>query len=137
MLLRNPVDRAFSHYWDRVKNGYEPAATFEEAIDLEVTRLAGERRRLLADPTAESYNYEHFSYLARGRYAEQLTEWFAHYPREQILVQRSEDLYADPAAGVTRARSRSWGSHSTLVRATASCTATPTGRTWHRRHGNG
>jgi hypothetical protein len=102
VLLRNPVDRAFSHYWDRVKNGYEPAATFEEAIDLEGTRLAGERGRLLSDPAAESYNYEHSSYLARGRYAEQLAEWFAHYPRAQILVQRSEDLYAHPAAVYAR-----------------------------------
>jgi hypothetical protein len=37
--------------------------------------------------------HKHASYLARGDYARQLERWFAVFPREQILVIRSEDLY--------------------------------------------
>jgi sulfotransferase family protein len=95
LLLRNPVDRAFSHYWHQRKRGHEDR-TFEEAIDLEPKRLAGERERMEADPGYLSYEYHHHSYLARGRYAEQLERWTALFPRERFLVERSEDFYDDP-----------------------------------------
>ncbi len=42
--------------------------------------------------------HQHFSYLARGRYAEQLERWLALYPRERLLVLRFEDLVRDPLA---------------------------------------
>src|SRR4029077_19908084 len=40
---------------------------------------------------------------ARGEYATQLERWFAVYPREQILVLRSENLYQRRAAPRARA----------------------------------
>ncbi len=97
-LLRNPVARAYSHYQHEVDGGFEPLATFEEALGAEVERLEGERERLLADPGYRSFAFRHFSYQARSRYAEHLAEWFERFPREQILVIRSEDLFADPEA---------------------------------------
>ena len=33
-----------------------------------------------------------FSYVARGRYAEQLTRWYQHIPRSRLLVVRTEQL---------------------------------------------
>lgn len=101
VLLRDPVDRAFSHHWDRVKEGFE-TLSFAEAIDREDERLASERERLERDPGAVSPEYEHHSYVARGRYAEQLEQWYQHFPREQLLVMRSEDLYRDPASVYAR-----------------------------------
>ena len=98
VMLRNPVDRAFSHHWDRVKNGVE-TESFEEAIRLEPERLAGERQAMLVDPTYQSHAYEHFSYLARGNYAAQLEHLFAVVDRERVLVLQSEPFYADPQAG--------------------------------------
>lgn len=95
VVLRNPVDRAASHHWDRVQSGVEHLP-FELAVSMEPERLAGERSRMLADPGYQSHAYEHFSYLARGRYAEQLTALFAAVGREQVLVLRSEDMYRDP-----------------------------------------
>ncbi len=95
VLLRDPAQRAFSHYWDRVKHGDEPRS-FDDALDREEARLVGEEDRLRLDPRATSPAYEHHSYLARGRYADQLERWFDWFPREQVLVLRSEDLYADP-----------------------------------------
>ena len=95
VALRDPVARAFSHHWDRTKNGVE-TLSFADAIDREEDRLSGERARLIEYPASTSHAYEHFSYLARGRYAEQLEAWFELFPREQVLVLRSEDLYRDP-----------------------------------------
>ena len=101
VLLRNPVDRAYSHYWHEVRRGHE-TLSFEEAIASEVERLAGERERMVDDDRYQSFNHQHYSYLARGHYADQLAAWTAHFPREQILVLRSEDLYREPAAAFDR-----------------------------------
>lgn len=95
VMLRNPVDRAFSHHWDRVKNGIE-TLSFADAIEAEPVRLAGERERLQRLPGAISPAHEHFSYVARGEYAGQLRTWFDVVDRDRILVIRSEDFYEQP-----------------------------------------
>jgi hypothetical protein len=97
VLLRNPVDRAYSHYWHQAKRGHEDLS-FEEAVDREEERLAGELDRMLADPRYVSYERHHHSYLARGLYAKQLATWFERFPREQLLIERSEDFFADPGS---------------------------------------
>jgi hypothetical protein len=93
MLVRNPVDRAFSQYGHEVRVGYEDAPTFEEALEREEHRLRGEEERLSADPGYASYAHNHYSYLLRGQYAPQLRRWFEQFPRERLLVLRSEDLF--------------------------------------------
>ncbi len=49
-MLRDPVERAYSHYQQEYARGFEDADTFERALELEPGRLAGERERMLADP---------------------------------------------------------------------------------------
>ncbi len=100
-LLRNPVDRAYSHYHHKVRIGKE-AIPFEEAIDREEERLAGEVERALEDPRYYSNNLDQYSYLRRGVYVEQLRRWRDHFPEEQLLILRSEDLYEDAPAVVGR-----------------------------------
>lgn len=95
LLLRNPADRAHSHYWHQFKRGHETLA-FEGAIEREPERLAGERDRMERDPSYVSYEYHHHSYLLRGHYAEQLERWMTLFPRERFLVEASEDFYRDP-----------------------------------------
>lgn len=95
VLLRDPVERAFSHYFHNKRNGSEPARTPEEAFHLEARRLSGEEERLRTDPSYRSEAFQNWSYLARGRYAEQLERWFAAFPREQMLIRCSEDFYSD------------------------------------------
>jgi hypothetical protein len=95
VLLRDPVRRAYSHYWHERDKGRETLG-FEEAIAAEPGRLA-KSEAALADGTLEaSPAHQHFSYLARGRYAEQLERWFAVFPREQFLVLRFEELAREP-----------------------------------------
>ena len=89
-LVRDPAERAYSHYLHSVSYGVEPLS-FADALDAEPERLrAGghEARR-------------RFSYAARGRYAEQLARWHAAVGRERVLVLRTEELtarYADVLA---------------------------------------
>lgn len=96
-VLRNPVDRAFSHYQHEVRAGRE-TLSFAEAIEKESERLAGEEERLRADPGYYSFNHHHFSYTRRGLYVEQFRQWLQHFARSQLLVLQSERLFRDPAA---------------------------------------
>jgi Sulfotransferase domain len=100
-LLRNPVDRAFSHYQHEVALGREPLS-FEDAVDREDERMQGELERMLRDPSYFSLAWWNYTYIARGRYAEQLERWFAAFPREQLLVLFTEELSADTAATYRR-----------------------------------
>jgi hypothetical protein len=94
-LLRDPVERAYSHYQHEVARGFEDLS-FEEALEREPERLAGEVERMRGDPSYNSFALQHHSYLSRGRYAEQLEVWYGLFPTEQILVLRSEDLFSAP-----------------------------------------
>lgn len=97
VLLRDPVRRAYSHYWHERDKGREKLE-FEAAIAAEAGRL-GDAHERLADGTLErSFAHQHFSYVARGRYAEQLEAWFDVYPRERFLILKFEDLAKEPLA---------------------------------------
>ena len=86
VMLRDPVERAYSHYQQEYARGFEDAATFEAALDLEPSRLEGERERMLADPAYDSRAYQHHAYVTRGEYADQLTAWRERFPAERMLV---------------------------------------------------
>ena len=88
-MLRDPVDRAFSAYGFMRTRGWEPCATFEEA-------LADEPRRI-----AEGWHHI-WHYTGMSRYGEQLRQVLEVFPREQLLVLRHEDLTADPDAVLGR-----------------------------------
>jgi hypothetical protein len=96
LLLRNPVDRAYSHYHHEIRWGYENLSSFEEAIEREEQRLYGEVEKMLADENYYSFNHHHYSYLLRGIYIDQLEAWMDFFPKEQILILKSEDFYNDP-----------------------------------------
>jgi len=95
-VLRDPVERAWSHYRHEVDLGYE-TLPFEAALDAEPERLDGATEHLASDRDATSFSHQHHSYVARGRYVEQLERWWSVFPRDRLLLVRSEDLYADPA----------------------------------------
>jgi hypothetical protein len=96
-VLRNPTDRALSHYFHNVRDNDRrrfreelgPAA----AMDAEEARLAP----ILAAGDYKNEIYRVATYKARGRYLEQLRPYLALFPRENLLVLRAEDLFEDPA----------------------------------------
>jgi hypothetical protein len=100
-LLRNPVDRALSHYQHEVRGGREPLS-FAEAIEQEPARLAGEEERIRRDPDYYGWNHHRYAYTRRGLYLEQLRRWTEHFPRSQLLVLQSEALFRDPPGTMAR-----------------------------------
>ncbi|MCQ9163648.1 sulfotransferase domain-containing protein [Arthrobacter sp. STN4] len=93
-LLRDPVERAYSHHQERVHNGVEPLS-FEEALRAEDIRLAGELEKMREDRGYYSAAHDFYPYRSRGVYLPQIENWHACFPREQLLVLRSEDMYRD------------------------------------------
>ena len=70
--LRNPVDRAYSHYWMARRKGHT-ALSFEEAVAQRESR-----------------------FIQRGLYGAQLARYYDLFPREQIHVLIQEEMMADP-----------------------------------------
>lgn len=99
ILLRNPVDRAYSQYNFEVALGRE-TLSFEDAIASEEERISKEKERMLADENYVSFDHSRYSYLARGVYVDQLHVWKKYFPGEQFLILRSEDFYADPVTAI-------------------------------------
>ena len=94
-LLREPVDRAHSHWKEQRRRGREPLG-FAAAIAAEPARLAGEEERLAGDDRAVSEAHESQGYVRQSLYADGLRRWLEHYPREQVLVVWSDAFYRDP-----------------------------------------
>jgi hypothetical protein len=74
VCLRDPIERAFSHYWHEKK-----------------------KLTIRFDFTDVLKNYDLFqSYLEPGFYAEHIERFLDYYPKESILVQRFEHLQKNP-----------------------------------------
>lgn len=95
-LLRDPADRALSHYKMMRRLGMEEAATFGEALELEAARMKGEEEKLIADPAYWSCAHMRHSYRARGFYHAQLRRWLRFLNAKHLLVIRSEVFFDEP-----------------------------------------
>lgn len=90
VLLRDPVERALSHYWMERGRGTETWPLWP-ALLLERWRLRGH-----GDDFALDSPLRRHSYRARGEYARQLDALFGRFPREQVLILLSHDLAERP-----------------------------------------
>ncbi len=91
VVLRDPVQRAISHYWHNRRIGLWETEPIARALDLEPERLAATQDAF----ERGEWSREHmaFSYQARGDYAPQLRRWFDAVGRDRVLVLESERLY--------------------------------------------
>ena len=94
-VLRDPVERAISHYYHVVQRGREDLP-LAEALRAEEARLA------LAAGDYKHPAFIRHSYKSRGLYAQQLERYFALFDREQLLVLSSDELFSDPEGTVRR-----------------------------------
>lgn len=95
VLVRDPVERAYSAYTHEFRRGYETEA-FERALELEERRLDGEEERLLTDPGYASHAHRHQAYQRRGRYIDQIARLVAALGRDRVLVLDADDFFTDP-----------------------------------------
>lgn len=89
ILLRDPVDRAISHYYQWFSLRWE-SQSLQEAIHREINQ---HRESVWNQPN---------SYLARGVYIEFIKKWLSIFPREQVLILSSENFYKNPAEVLTQ-----------------------------------
>lgn len=82
VILRNPVDRAFSSYTHLLREGFE-TLPFEESLTQEDQRIR--------DRWAPLWYYKD-----KGFYGQQLQRYYEAFPKEQIKVYLFEDLCRNP-----------------------------------------
>jgi hypothetical protein len=93
-LLRNPVDRAYSHYHLKLKRRQEPRS-FDEAIDAEIERLEADGEQIAANGDYYIRMHDRHTYLARGLYVDQIRRWQSFFAPEQLLFVESGRLFKD------------------------------------------
>jgi len=84
-LLRNPIERAYSHYLVHVSLGNE-FLSFYEAIIAEEERLKTSNFRIKG----------RYSYIDRGYYHHQIKRFLPLFQKEKMLFIISEEFYDDP-----------------------------------------
>ena len=91
VVLRNPVDRAYSHWNMQRKRGIDDLS-FWDALHIERERCR----------EALPYQEKRFSYVDRGFYLEQLRRLWTYFARDQVLVTRHEDLRSKPKEAIDK-----------------------------------
>ena len=92
-LLRNPLDRAYSHYQMSVRRGYETLSV-EDALEKEPERLAADK---------DGFAHNHQSYMARGRYCEQINRFREAFPKSEFLFVKFDELVGKKTGAETYA----------------------------------
>jgi tetratricopeptide (TPR) repeat protein len=91
-ILRNPVERAISHYYHRLKHGWENNS-LEVAINSELKML----NELDSPERIEQFYREKKSiYLLGGLYIHALKRWLKVFSKKQLLILTNEQLLAEP-----------------------------------------
>jgi len=88
-MLRNPVVRAYSQFQMMKKTGHE-TLSFEEAIEYEKHVI--KEGKITWKNQHRIFNDTHHPYLMRGIYVNNLKRWLEIFPRNQILIIKSEDF---------------------------------------------
>jgi len=103
VMLRNPIERAFSQYNMERRVGKENSKLFEVAIKKEDQRLEGEIDKIIQKaPYYNSFSHQAHSYLSRGKYFEQTQHWLKHFSMDQFCFIKSEDFFTNPKGELKR-----------------------------------
>ena len=94
-LLRDPTERAISHYFHEVKKGREDLPIMQALVE-EEARVGGERRKMEEDERYFSRLHQSFSYKERGIYVDQLPRYSAFKDEGRLFVIKSEQLFEQP-----------------------------------------
>jgi hypothetical protein len=96
MMVRNPIDRAFSQYRFQKGIGNEREVHFEKALELEESRVAGEAEKQRADESYFSLPLNKYGYVTRSMYLQYIRNWHQYYDPSQLLIVRFEDFKRTP-----------------------------------------
>jgi len=82
IILRNPVDRAYSHYLHSNRDEHENLS-FKEAIYLEKSRVIEK----------DYLSFLRLSYSGQGMYCQMLTRYFKFFPKDNFLIINFEEEF--------------------------------------------
>jgi len=94
VLLRDPVDRAISHFHYETKKGREDRP-MTEALDPDAAGLQHEEAALRSGAVDRSWVHQRYSYLERGVYVRQLERYLEHFDADQMKIVQSERFFED------------------------------------------
>ena len=97
-LLRNPTDRAISHYFHNNKRERRETLGIMDAFKAEEKRLD----EVLLNKDYKSNIFRNFSYKRRGHYKEQLERYLNYFSKDQMLVLNSESFFSNPHNAITK-----------------------------------
>lgn len=89
IILRNPIDRAYSHYLMTKSRGLEELS-FEEAIHAEKDRLKSH------------FDHINYSYISRGMYTKQIERFESIFGPENVTVFLFDDFLANAEKVITK-----------------------------------
>ena len=95
VVLRNPVDRAYSHYHDLGVRLGEEKRTFDDAIRSELKIL--EEKNYVTTDYDGNFTDRLYQYVVRGIYFDHLKIWMDVYPVKQFLILKTEELEKNPS----------------------------------------
>ena len=96
-VLRNPTERAISHYYHVKRKNREPLSIYE-ALQAEEKRL----EPVIRDKDYKSEVFRHYSYKSRGLYKKQIERYLNYFPLQQTLVLSSDELFCEPDSTLKR-----------------------------------
>ncbi len=95
VMMRDPMDRAYSHYHMKRRRGVETEPTFERALELEAQRHAVFMGGDLRDDPWHMY-------MGHGDYEHHIERWKKWFPDDSILAIDFDEFIIDPHAVLAR-----------------------------------
>ena len=94
VMLRDPVERAYSHYNHNVRNGRETFC-FREALENEAERTKFDSGMIGSSHESRAlHGHRHFSYFSRGLYALQVSRIYDFFKPENVLLLDSSAIFS-------------------------------------------
>ncbi len=95
VMLRNPVDRLYSHYMYNYQRGVEKRS-LDEIVNEGIRFIDQNNGRLERSDHGRAIE-KAFMYIYIGLYAEHLQNWLTYFPKENLLILSSEDFFKQTA----------------------------------------
>jgi len=101
IILRDPVERAISHYDQQHRRGHEKLPMLQAFLE-EPHRIAKVWEKVLRDEQTSVSKLQQCSYLKRGEYLAQLQCYETYFPAKQIHLMESREFFDHPLPSLSK-----------------------------------
>ncbi len=96
IILRNPVDRTYSHYQHQKRKIPRETLSFWDALQAEPERIAEDLRLNNDDSDEVGRLLKRYGYMQKSLYIDQIEHWLKYFPRQQLKIVNFESLASEP-----------------------------------------